>query len=205
MDHNFKYTAEEYFSKMDSVILIRHGQSTVNIQKVVSSDNEGYPLTETGVIQTESISSQLSGISVDGIFSSPVLRTRQTSQIISRAIGIEYQVDDRIRESGLGRYNNFKISSLPKLSHRELGMELWESHIERFLSLIREKKGRNMLVSHAYPIRAILSHYIDLSEEESNGVRIGNATASVIDIENGKVLCIGSRKLSERVLKFLRT
>lgn len=188
---------------MDSVILIRHGQSTLNVQKVISSDIEGYPLTATGANQVESISRQLSSVPVDGILSSPVLRTRQTSQIISEILGIEYEIDSRIRESGLGRYNNFKITGLPRLSHMELGMELWESHIERFLSLIDEKRGRYILVSHAYPIRAILSHYIGLDEEESAGVAIGNASASVIDIKNRKVFCIGSRKLSGRVLDFL--
>lgn len=152
---------------MDSVILVRHGLSTVNIQKIISSDNEGYPLTETGKFQVRRIAEQLAGKSIDGIISSPVLRTRETSGIISGILKMEYQVDDRVRESGMGRYNNFKITGLPRISHEKLGMELWESHIERFLSLIGEKKGRHIIVSHAYPIRAILSHYMGLNEEES--------------------------------------
>ncbi len=189
---------------MDSVVLVRHGQSTVNVQKVISSDYDGYPLTSVGTRQAEYLARQLAGASVSGIISSPVLRARQTSAIISKELNIGYGVDDRIRESGMGRFNNFKITGLPRLSHQELGMEPWESHIERFLSLIDETGGRHILVSHAYPIRAILCHYMGLNEHESGGIEVKNASATVIDIENEKILCIGSTVLSERVVDFLR-
>ncbi|HKJ96494.1 MAG TPA: histidine phosphatase family protein [Thermoplasmataceae archaeon] len=190
---------------MDSIILVRHGQSTLNVQRVISCDHEGYPLTHVGGGEVEYLSSQLTGIRLSGILSSPVLRARQTSEIISRALQRDYEVDDRIRESGLGKYNNFKITGMPPLSHEELGMESWESHIERFLSLIDSRSGRHILVSHAYPIRAILSHYLGLGEHESLGIEVRNATASVIDVENRIVLSIGSSIISGRVLEFLRS
>lgn len=188
---------------MDSVILIRHGQSTANVQRIISSDYDVFPLTEKGVLQTDSMASQLEGARIDGIVSSPVLRAKETSGIIAKRLGINFEVEERIRESGLGKYNNFKLSDLPSKSHKELGMESWESHIERFLSFIGSRKGRHILVSHAYPIRAITSHYLGLGEHESYGIEVRNATATVIDLESNEILCVGSALLSRRVLNFI--
>lgn len=190
---------------MESVILVRHGQSTVNVQKLISSDYDGYPLTDKGVSQVLQLSSQLIGTRISGIISSPVLRARQTSEILSEKLGMDYTVDERIRESGLGRYNNFRITNMPSLSHEELGMESWESHVGRFLSLMNSMRGRYILVSHAYPIRAILCHFLDLDEHESHGIEVRNATASVIDIEKSKVLSIGATKITGRTLDFLES
>lgn len=190
---------------MDSVILIRHGQSTANVQKIISSDNEGFPLTEKGRAQVRSIADQLSGARIEGIVSSPVLRTRETSGIIAEKLEMNYEVDDRIRESGLGKYNNFKLTHLPMKTHEELGMESWESHVERFLSLIDSRKGRHILVSHAYPIRAIACHYMGLEEHDSLGIEVRNATATVIDVENSEVICVGSAILGKKVSEFIRS
>lgn len=188
---------------MDSIILIRHGQSTANIQRIVSCDNEGYPLTDLGRKQADSIGSQLEGAAVDGIISSPVQRARETSSIIADHLRMPFEIDDRIRESDIGRFNNFKVNGLPPVTHKDLGLETWESHVERFLSLIDSKSGRYVLVSHAYPIRAILCHYLGLGEHESLGIEVRNATATVVDISSRKVLCIGSVFLSPRVSDYL--
>lgn len=188
---------------MDAVILVRHGLSTVNVQKLISSDYEGYPLTDGGRAQVEWISSQLSGARIDGVISSPLLRTRQTADIISQKLGLEFSVDERIRESGLGPYNNFMITDIAHRRHEDLGMESWESHVERTISLVEEMKGTQILVSHAFPIRAVVSYYLGLGETESQGIEVKNATASVIDVKEGTVLCVGSYSLSERVLSFL--
>ena len=189
---------------MRMILLIRHGESEANVKKIISEDYDGYPLTEKGEEQVRFSASQIKGLKFDGIISSPVLRTRQTASIIEEYVGSETMVDDRIRESGLGPYNNRFMSDLPRRPRSDLPIESWDSHIDRFLSLIREKSGDFILVSHAFPIRAITAYYLGLNEYETSGVEIKNASMTVIDAENEKVLAIGSIVLSERVKKFFR-
>ena len=182
----------EYHVTMKIAILIRHGESEANVKNLISEDVEKYPLTEKGRDQAKFIAEQICDFKFDGIISSPILRTRQTAEIISEFVGIPYVVDSRIRESGLGNYNNRSVSEIWGMTRRELGMESWESPVNRFQEIFNAYDGNYVLVSHALPIRAAVSSFLDLNEEESYGIDIRNASMSAIDVSERKVLCIGS-------------
>ena len=186
------------------ILLIRHGESEANVSRIISEDYEKYPLTEKGMDQVRFAASQLKGISFTGIITSPVLRARQTASIIGEILGIEPVVDDRIRESGLGPLNNQYIPVIPRgKSRTDLKLESWDSHVGRFLSLINEKNGDYVFVSHGFPIRAIAGYYLGWNEFESAGVEIKNASMTVIDAEKGDVPALGSIVLTDRVKKML--
>ncbi len=190
---------------MAVAILVRHGQSETNVKNIVSADYSGYPLTDEGKKQAENAATQLSGIKVNFIASSPVQRARETARIISEKKGIAEFIEPRLVESGLGKYNNTSFHEIPRMSRKELGMETWESHQKRFRDLFREVQGNWIMVSHEFPIRAAISMFLGMDELESYGLNIRNATISVVDIEKEKVLCIGSRLLSSRVKDYLNT
>ncbi len=184
---------------MGIAILVRHGESETNVRNLISSDYEGYPLTDTGRKQAANASEQLKGVQMDSFYTSPVQRARETAQIISETIEKTPVVDERIKESGMGKYNNRTFTDIPKLRRSELGMETWESHQDRFLNLLGEVEGISLMVSHAFPIRSVLAYYLGMNEDESYGINIRNASISVLDLENKEVLCIGSRHLTQRV------
>ncbi len=184
---------------MGIAILVRHGESETNVRNIISADYTGYPLTQEGRNQARKAALELSPIRVNFIATSPVQRARETAGIIASTIGISEFVEPRIVESGMGRFNNTPLHQIPKLSRKELGMETWESHQKRFREVFSEVEGNWILVSHEFPIRAAISMYLGLDELESYGLKIRNATISVIDIEKEEVLCIGSKFLSYRV------
>ncbi|MCL4341971.1 MAG: 2,3-diphosphoglycerate-dependent phosphoglycerate mutase [Candidatus Thermoplasmatota archaeon] len=184
---------------MKLAILIRHGESEANVKNLISEDTEKFPLTLKGRDQAKFIADQIGVFKFDGIISSPVLRARQTAEIISERIGIPYVIDSRIRESGLGDYNNRNISEVGKMSRTEMGMESWESHIERFRETFNAYDGTYIMVSHALPIRAAISSFLGFNEEESFGINIRNASMSVIDIEKKHILSIGSFLVTPKI------
>lgn len=184
---------------MTIAILVRHGESETNIRNIVSSDIHGYPLTEKGRLQARRAGEQLSGIGITGFRTSPVQRAIETSGIIAEEIHMSPEVDNRIIESEMGKFNNMPIAEIPKIDRRELGIETWESHQERLLKALDEARGITLMVSHAFPIRTALAHYLGLGELESYGIDIRYATISVIDLEKAEVLAIGSRYLSQKV------
>jgi probable phosphoglycerate mutase len=114
-------------------------------------------------------------------------------------MGIPYVIDSRIRESGLGDYNNRNISEVGKMSRTEMGMESWDSHINRFREIFGAYEGTYVMVSHALPIRAAISSFLGFNEEESFGINIRNASMSVIDIEKKRVLSIGSFLVTPKI------
>ncbi len=184
---------------MKLAILIRHGESEANVKNLISEDNEKFPLTLKGRDQAKFIAEQIGVFKFDGIISSPVLRARQTSEIISEHIGIPYVIDSRIRESGLGDYNNRNISEVGNMSRTEMGMESWDSHVRRFRETFSAYNGNYIMVSHALPIRAAVSSFLGFNEEESFGINIRNASMSVVDIEKKKVLSIGSFLVTPKI------
>ena len=190
---------------MAIAILVRHGESETNVRNIVSSDYNGFPLTQEGRVQAKNTAHQLSSLRVNFIATSPVQRARETAGIISAEKGISEFVEPRIVESGLGRFNNTSFHEIPRQSRKELGMETWESHQERFRKVFSEVDGNWILVSHEFPIRSAISMFLGLDELESYGLKIRYATISVIDLEKEKVLCIGSRYLSSRVREHINS
>lgn len=188
---------------MASVIFVRHGESLSNTNNIITSDYKGYPLTEKGKAQALEAAVELKGIHVDKLMSSPVQRAKETAEIISNVVKVQPMVDERIRESGMGPFNNKSLNEIPKKKRSELGMESWESHQERFISAINDVDGVSLMVSHAFPIRSAVAHFLDLDEDESYGINIRNGSITVVDLDSEKVLCIGSRHLTARVRKYL--
>ena len=184
---------------MKKAILIRHGESEANVRGILSEELEYYNLTESGRSQAERIGNILRNYRIDGIFSSPILRTRETAEIISRVTGIRVEILEDIRESGLGDFNGKPFQSLPFGGREELGMEPWSSLVKRMVGTLEKHEGNYVYVSHALPIRAAVAHYLGMNELDSYGIEIRYTSISAIDLSNGKVLCIGSLKPSKKI------
>ncbi len=188
-------------SIMKYVVLIRHGESYTNRNGILSSELNKYRLTEEGLEQARFTGEQLKGLKFNGIISSPVLRAVETANIINQFLNLQITTDNRAVESDFGEYNGKRIVDIPDKSRNELGMESFESQQNRMIDLINSYEGSYLVVSHSFPIRCALAHYLDLNEEESFGMDIRHASMSVIDVENGKIMSIGSLLLSQRIKK----
>lgn len=183
------------------LILMRHGESFANVNNIISEDMNQYPLTERGVEQILFSAEQLKGLKFDGIVCSPLLRTKQTARTVGEVIGLKVTENSKIRESGLGPYNGYRVDEVPKLNREDLGMETWSSQLDRLKSALADYEGQYLFVSHALPIRVLTASFLGLNERESYGIDIKLASMTTIDVENEKVLSIGTLLLTERVKK----
>src|SRR3989338_7604758 len=91
--------------------LVRHGESENNVQDIGNSlpEEVKYHLTEKGRRQVEEATALLAQKKADAIFASPLLRTRETAEIISLKIGLPVIFDGRLCELGNGIFNNRPI------------------------------------------------------------------------------------------------
>lgn len=180
-------------------ILVRHGESSNNTMNIVSNDIEGFPLTEKGKNQARFVASEIVKVPIDVIISSPILRARETAEIISSVVKRKIVVDNRLKEIGLGKFNNTPFPTVPKFTYISEEMEKWESIRERMISVLNDYNGNAVLVSHAFPIRVFIANFLDLGENESYGISIGNASISVVDVFERKVIAIGSPVITENI------
>jgi broad specificity phosphatase PhoE len=81
---------------------VRHGESEANTQHVISNRASHFGLTELGRQQADSIAEKLRDIPVSSIFSSPILRAKETADIVSRTFYLPYQVTEALREYDCG-------------------------------------------------------------------------------------------------------
>jgi len=82
--------------------LVRHGENPANLTKEFSCRRVDYPLTEKGRLQARQTGEFLSRWSVDEIWSSPLLRARETAAEIAPSLGLGVQVLEGLREMDVG-------------------------------------------------------------------------------------------------------
>lgn len=81
---------------------VRHGESEANILRVISNRTLPHGLTETGRLQAIALAETLKSVPVTAIYSSPILRAVQTSEILSQALGVRFETTDALREYDCG-------------------------------------------------------------------------------------------------------
>lgn len=85
---------------MTVVHLLRHGE-VHNPGGIVYGRLPGYSLSEDGVLMAKAAARSLVGRDVTAVWSSPLERTRETSQQLVDLLGLETHVDDRLIEPSI--------------------------------------------------------------------------------------------------------
>lgn len=69
---------------MGTIWLLRHGQTTANAQQVIQGPRIDAPLSELGQRQAASLGEALAGQPLQAVYSSPLVRARDTAQAVVR-------------------------------------------------------------------------------------------------------------------------
>ena len=105
---------------------VRHGESEANTRHVISNRESPFGLTDLGRQQANSLADRLKDIPITAIFSSPVLRARETADILSQSLRQAYQVTEALREYDCGILEE-QSDAASWLMHREI-YEDWTLH-----------------------------------------------------------------------------
>jgi broad specificity phosphatase PhoE len=84
------------------LIFTRHGESEANILREFSNRGFKHPLTEKGKQQARDLAQKLAPLGIDQIFSSPLMRAVQTSEIVAEAFQVSLEKTDALREYDCG-------------------------------------------------------------------------------------------------------
>jgi len=179
------------------VMLMRHGEAENNVQHIVAGRTSEYHLTEKGRLQVRSTAEKLKDLSIDAIYTSPVIRTVETSQIVSETIGVDYNVDERLTETEMGSLVGMRMNEVIE-KHGDLFQKFYDDDasakvgVERFSSIgsrmssmldyVAEKyPDKNvLLVTHLDPIKAAITQILDLKPEVLFNMTIKNASLTIL-------------------------
>jgi broad specificity phosphatase PhoE len=87
---------------MSRLLLIRHGETAHNADGRLSTAAPGGPLTELGREQAERLAEELAATSLEAVYTSPLVRARQTAEAIARRQGLAVTVHDDLAEISTG-------------------------------------------------------------------------------------------------------
>ncbi|EQD70101.1 Phosphoglycerate mutase domain protein, partial [mine drainage metagenome] len=182
-------------------VLVRHGESEANILRILDDDvNAKYHLTDTGKGQVQYALTQLKKLKLELVVSSPILRARETAEILAESLGLSVEVDPDLKEAGQGTFSQNGYDQLPPLYRNFTGQESWDAIVDRMLRALERHEGNCIAVSHALPIRCLLSSYMGIKDEASAfGIQVETASMSCVDVSERKVLSAGSYVISNSV------
>lgn len=142
------------------IVVIRHGQTVWNEKGIMQGHSQNR-LSALGKKGVEEASEKIKDEKFDLIFSSPLMRTMQTANIVNRYHNVKIIKDDRLIEDNKGIFTGRRKDSLTdkdydlfKNHFKECGMESEEEVYDRtydFLQFIKKNySDKNLLiVTHA--------------------------------------------------------
>ena len=196
---------------MSLIICMRHGQAYNNVQKLLVGRNLESHLTDLGREQVRNTSQILKTINIDQIYSSPVIRTVETAEIVSDIINMPFQKDERLFEIELGKlvgmyyedlinkhgnlFVKFYSDDDNENSLLEFEVESFRAVKQRISELLKEIsiKHQNenvLLVSHLDPIKAAISLIMNIKHSSVYNIQVPNASLNIFkNYDNNISLC----------------
>lgn len=168
--------------------LLRHGEALSNQKKISSCWPEKFinPLTKKGKEETKKAAAKLKNKKIDPvrnygdkkktpreqisngvdlIFTSDLLRTKETAEIVGKEIGVKPKVDKRLREYNTGIFNGGLLDKFmeffkneeerwtKKPSQGETYIDITERMYNFFQEIDKKYSNKNILiVSHQVPL-----------------------------------------------------
>jgi len=150
---------------MKTIYFVRHGESEANLAEIASGQGNDVPLTITGRQQAKAAGQSLKDKEIELVVSSPLIRTKQTAEIIAKEIGYDPKkivYNPLFAERSLGTYEGGPMAAYWKdLKSNTLhqSAETTEQMYARFTraleSLHQYKENTILIVSHGGASRAI--------------------------------------------------
>lgn len=137
---------------------IRHGESKANLRQVFAGQRDNTALTDTGKQQAQDAAAEIqsAGIRFDRIIASPLLRTKQTAEIIAEGIGFPLEritYEPRLTEYDMGDLTGTPLHAitsreLTSAPHAE-DATAFQKRVQSALDDLQQVAGNTLIVSHA--------------------------------------------------------
>ena len=165
----------------NTYFIIRHGEARSNKKRFVSSwpEKKHNPLTREGREQIKKLIPQFKKEKIDLIFSSDLLRAKQTAGKIAKELKLKVNFDKRLREIDMGVFNGsseddwnrFYKTNAERFTKRPQGGENYRDVRKRISDFIKEidKKYKNkniLIISHGCTLFSMQVGIKNLTEEK---------------------------------------
>ncbi len=198
----FRQSLESTQTGMKQTLLfIRHGQTTWNVEHRLPGQLPGVALNDTGREQAARLAGALTVLPISAIISSPLERARDTAEIIARPHQLDIQFDPALMDIELGRWSGQNLDELAKNDPEwkafvrnptvgPEGVETFPQVQERAVAAVecwrkQESSGAYpAFVTHADVIKLLIAYYTGLEVGRAGALIIDNASASLVELDS---------------------
>ena len=159
-------------------LLVRHGQSTWNHERRIQGQLDP-PLSEGGRRQAARLGQRLAPRRLAGFYTSDLKRAFETAELVGQAIGEQATPMPELREIFLGEWEGLRTD------------EIAERYPQAWAQWREEPNWEVLLVTHGGVIQIALGRVVGRASRGLFPFRIQNASISVIEKSNGRVVVSG--------------
>ena len=171
-----------------NLYLVRHGQTDFNKGEIIQGISD-IPLNGTGIQQARALAPKIKDLEFDAYYVSPLLRARQTAEIITDGKA-DFQINNLLRERSYGEIEGQKVdlSSLGDVYDRRANISTYGiepvrdllARAQKFLDQLKtthDPDAKILIVAHGALLRAMhfcILGYDDNTDFHAPGVRFQN-------------------------------
>lgn len=186
-----------------TVLLIRHGQTTWNVQHRLPGQLPGIELTAAGQEQAERLAEALRVLPLSAIVSSPLERAVETARFLARGRDLIIHYEPDLMDIELGHWSGQVFDDLaardpawkayvrnPTVAPRDV--ETFPALEQRVVAAVERWLQHDAtgdfpaFVAHADVIKLLIAHYTGLEAGRARSLLIDNASVSVVELEAGQ-------------------
>ncbi len=182
------------------IYLVRHGETEWNATDRMQGRSD-VPLSPRGVLQSKAVARRLRDRRIDAVYSSDLVRARDTARIIAEPHGLNVFEEPLLAETSLGEWEGLTEADIiaagkgealrqyraDGVRYRPPGSEPLETVAERMLQALariaeRHTSGTILIVGHGGSLRVLFCHAIGVpAVPYMRGFRLANASLSLIE------------------------
>jgi broad specificity phosphatase PhoE len=183
-----------------TLLFIRHGQTTWNAEQKLPGQLPGILLTDKGKQQATELAEALKEVPISAIISSPLERAHETAKYIAEGRNLEIHLDASIMDTDVGRWSGQNYTELSKNDaewkayvHNPTvapeGVETFPEVQQRALATVERWCSKESIgaypafVAHADVVKLLIAHYTGLTVERASSLFIDNASVSLVEID----------------------
>jgi probable phosphoglycerate mutase len=173
-------------------LLVRHGQSLFNVDKVVNGDpvlDRG--LSEQGIEEAQGLADQLAALPLDLVVVSPFPRALQTANIALEGRDVPHLVDPELGDVRIGELEGESLDAYraaPAHTNRKERFPGGESldeaalrYARAFERLLARDEAVTLAVCHEIPVRYLVNAAAGSTELNGPHLYVANATPYLFD------------------------
>jgi broad specificity phosphatase PhoE len=190
-------------SEKKTLLFIRHGQSTWNVEQILPGQLPGVALTEVGRKQAQRLAESLAVLPITSIISSPLERAYDTAASVAGPHNLPVLTEDGLKDTDIAYWAGQKISELVKNdpawkaytrdpTKAPEGIETFPQVQQRVVAAVEhwlklETTGNYpAFVAHADVVKLLLAYYMGLDLIHAGWLHIENASVSMIEIGDSR-------------------